>query len=88
MVEDGYERTNVWKINPETKSWHPAPFPELLAEKIIKYYSYENDLVYDCFAGSGTVGKVCQRLKRKSILSEMNTDYYNKMIKLNGWFNN
>jgi DNA modification methylase len=88
LVEDGYERTNVWKINPETKSWHPAPFPELLAEKIIKYYSYENDLVYDCFAGSGTVGKVCQRLKRKSILSEMNTDYYNKMIKLNGWFNN
>jgi DNA modification methylase len=85
LVEDGYERTNVWQINPDTSNWHPAPFPEALAEKIVKYYSYEGDLVYDCFAGSGTVGRVCQRLKRKSILSEIKTDYYTKMIEVNGW---
>lgn len=80
LVEDGYERTNIWKINPSTKSWHPAPFPEKLVENCIKYYSYENDLIYDPFAGSGTVGKVSERLNRKWVMSELNTEYYNNIL--------
>ena len=43
LVNDGYERTNVWEIQPETKSWHSAPFPKKLAENVIRYYSYENE---------------------------------------------
>ena len=35
-VDDNYERSNVWKINPETKSKHPAPYPELLVDNLIK----------------------------------------------------
>jgi DNA modification methylase len=85
LVEGEYERTNVWQINPDTNNWHPAPFPEALAERIIKYYSYEGETVYDCFAGSGTVGKVGNRLNRKVILSELKEDYYDKMIAENGW---
>lgn len=85
LVADGYERTNVWKINPTTKSWHPAPFPDDLAERLIKYYSYENDLIYDCFAGSGTVGKVGYKLNRNVILSELSTEYCEKMSSINGW---
>jgi len=85
LIDGEYERTNVWKINAETSSWHPAPFPEALAERIIKYYSYEGDVVYDCFAGSGTVGRVCQRLKRKAILSEIKTEYCKKMVEINNW---
>lgn len=75
LVADGYERTNVWKINPETKSLHPAPFPESLAEKCIRYYSYEQETVYDPFAGSGTVGSVAERLNRKWIMSELKANY-------------
>lgn len=82
LVEDGYERTNIWKINPESKSWHPAPFPEKLAENCIKYYSYENDIIYDPFAGSGTTGKVAKRLNRQYIMSELNTQYYEKIIEM------
>lgn len=85
LVEDGYERTNIWKINPKTNSWHPAPFPDELVEKIIKYYSYENDLIYDPFAGSGTVGRVGEKLNRNVILSELKTEYYDKMIEENKW---
>ena len=40
LVADGYERTNVWQFNPDTSNWHPAPFPEALAERVIKYYSF------------------------------------------------
>ena len=85
LVEDGYERTNIWKINPKTNSWHPAPFPEELVEKIIKYYSYENDIIYDPFAGSGTVGLVGNRLNRNVILSELMTEYYHRMLKEYNW---
>lgn len=85
LVEDGYERTNVWNINPNTKSWHPAPFPEELVDRIVKYYSYENDIIYDPFAGSGTVGVVGSKLNRKVILSELKTEYCEKMIEENNW---
>jgi len=75
LVEDGYERTNVWKINPDTKNWHDAPFPSKLVENIIRYYSYENDIVYDPFGGSGTTGKVAERLNRQWIMSEINSEF-------------
>ena len=67
LVDDGYERTNVWEFNPETKSKHPAPFPIELPEKCIKYYSYEGDIVLDPFMGSGTTGEAALRNNRKFI---------------------
>lgn len=67
LVEDGYERSNVWCINPETRSKHPAPFPEELCEKIIKYYSYVGDIVLDPFMGSGTTAKMAKMNKRNYI---------------------
>jgi DNA modification methylase len=80
LVGDGYERTNVWEIQPETKSWHSAPFPKKLAENVIRYYSYENETVFDCFAGSGTTGKVAETLNRKWIMSELNTKIFNEAV--------
>ena len=57
-VEDDYERTNIWKINPETKSPHPAPYPELLVEKLIKYYSFLSDeLVILCDENNSNILK-------------------------------
>lgn len=74
-VSDGYERTNVWKINPETKSKHPAPYPESLVSKLISYYSFCGDLVLDPFVGSGTTCISAFRLDRKSIGFEIHKDY-------------
>lgn len=74
-VEDDYERTNIWKINPETKSPHPAPYPELLVEKLIKYYSFVGDLILDPFIGSGTTSISCYKLNRKSIGFEIHKEY-------------
>jgi DNA modification methylase len=85
LVLGKYERSNIWKINPDTSNWHPAPFPHELAENIIRYYSYENDLVYDPFAGSGTVGKVCEKINRDCILSELKIEYAEKMVEQNNW---
>ncbi len=79
-VGDDYEKTNIWRIHPKTNSKHPAPFPYELAEKVIKYYSFKNDVILDPFAGSGTVGAACIANNRRFVLFEINPDYM-EMIK-------
>ena len=74
-VADGYEKTNIWRIHPKTNSKHPAPFPKELAQKVIRYYSFKNDVVFDPFAGSGTVGLAAAELQRRFVLFELNPDY-------------
>ena len=74
-IEDGYERTNVWKICPSTNSKHPAAFPKELAEKVIRYYSFKGDVILDPFAGSGTLGKAAQGLGRRFVLFDNNPDF-------------
>lgn len=76
-VNDVYERTNVWKINPENKSKHPAPYPELLVDNLIKYYSFCGDLILDPFVGSGTTLISAYKLNRKSIGFEIHKEYIN-----------
>lgn len=74
-VGDDYERTNIWRISPSYSKEHPAVFPEELVERVIRYYSFEGDVVLDPFGGSGTLGKVAAQLKRRFVLSEMDPDY-------------
>ena len=74
-IEDGYEKTNVWKICPNTNSPHPAAFPFELADKVIRYYSFQEDVVLDPFAGSGTVGAAAAAANRRFVLFEVNDEY-------------
>jgi DNA modification methylase len=76
-VNDEYEKTNVWKLNPETKSKHPAPYPELLVEKLITYYSFIGDIVLDPFIGSGTTAISCYKLNRNCVGFEIHKEYIN-----------
>ncbi len=76
LVRGEYERSNIWYINPETKSKHPAPYPKKLCENIIKYYSYEGDVVLDMFMGSGTTAIACINTNRNYIGFELDKYYY------------
>ena len=78
-IPDGYEKTNVWSINPARHSRHPAVFPLELAERIIRYYSVEGDLVLDPFAGSGTVGFAAVNRHRRFVLFEQQSEYVKLM---------
>lgn len=75
LIKDGYERSNIWFICPETKSKHPAPFPEELCDKLIKYYSYVDDIVCDPFMGSGTTAKMAKINERNYIGFEISKEY-------------
>ena len=48
-----------------------TPKPEKLIKKIIMLTTNENDIVLDCFAGSGTTGAAAQKCNRRWILIEM-----------------
>ncbi len=64
----------------EDKKEHPTQKPKELLRKIIKHCSNENDLILDCFAGSGTTGLIARELKRNCILIERDKEYV-KLIK-------
>ena len=77
-------RTNIWRYvtgngySTEDKiaHQHPAIFPEKLAEEVLTSWSNQGDIVYDCFAGSGTTLKTAKRLQRLFIGSEVVTAYF------------
>jgi DNA modification methylase len=54
---------------------HPATFPDQLAHDHISSWSNEGDLVYDPFAGSGTVPAIAISLNRLFVASEISEDY-------------
>jgi len=67
-----------WSIAPETrmkKYNHPAMFPEELARRCIKLFSYKNDLVLDPFNGAGTTTLVAHELERKYIGIDISDEY-------------
>jgi site-specific DNA-methyltransferase (adenine-specific) len=54
---------------------HPTQKPIELFEIILSDYSNENDLVLDCFSGSGTTAVACHNLKRRFICIERDPEY-------------
>jgi DNA modification methylase len=48
---------------------------------LVKKGSQENDLVLDCFSGSGTTAIACHRLKRRFICIEKDKDYWEASCK-------
>ena len=68
---------SVWKFPTEraSKVGHPAPFPVELPRRIIKLYSYTNDVILDPFAGSCTTGIAAIEQGRKYICIDNNSDY-------------
>lgn len=71
----------IWSIRrvrlKDNKDGHTAPFPYELPYRCIKLYSFVGDTILDPFGGSGTTTLAAMDLKRNSIISEINKEYYN-----------
>jgi len=73
-----FERSSdgFWAIPPERRrNGHPAPFPEELIERIVKFYSYRGNVVLDMFGGTGTVAAVARRLGRHYLHIDASGEY-------------
>ena len=66
----------IWNIKTENKGLTKANFSVDFASKIINLLSYEGDIVYDPFMGSGTTAIACIRNNRQYIGSEISTNYW------------
>jgi len=64
-----------WKIPGVRQHEHQAMFPEEIPRRLIKMYSYINEIVLDPFLGSGTTAKVSLELERNFIGYEINSAY-------------
>jgi len=87
LVNETYERTNVWEIDPVFDKKHTAVFPYKLCDNIVKYYSFKGDLVFDPFAGSGTLAKAALDRERSIFMTEISEEYFERIKeKLNPYF--
>lgn len=66
---------SIWKVTPEFNRAHPSPFPEALAYRVIKLYSFLGEVVLDPCCGSGTTCVVAKKLGRRYIGIDINSEY-------------
>ena len=83
-AEKGKLPTDVWwhtivGTNSKEKTGYPTQKPSGVIERIVRASSNPGDLVMDFFAGSGTVGAVCEKLERNYILIDQNPEAWDVM---------
>jgi site-specific DNA-methyltransferase (adenine-specific) len=68
---------SVWHIAPVPPGYidHPCPFPEEIPYRLMKLYSYEDDVVLDPFNGSGQTTKVAHHFGRQYIGIDLVKEY-------------
>ncbi len=74
-----YETSNIWEIDPVSDKVHRAVFPPELCKRVVEFYSYKGDLVFDPFGGSGTLAKAALNLDRFFFVTEVSTEYVNRI---------
>jgi len=68
----GYPVQDIWTDFKDTRQdIYATQKPEALLQRIIRASSNENDLVLDCFAGSGTTAAVAEKLNRRWITADL-----------------
>jgi site-specific DNA-methyltransferase (adenine-specific) len=69
-----YTKT-VWSIANVSHPNHPAVFPEEIPLRLIKMFSFVDEIVLDPFGGTGTTASVALSLKRNAISIDQNPEY-------------
>ena len=79
-IPDGYEKTNIWNIGSDPEEKYPARFPQELAERVVQYYSFVQDVVLDPFAGIGVTARAASKQNRRFCMIEKNREQTDYMI--------
>lgn len=62
-------------VAKEKERFHPTQKPACLFSNIMVDYSKDNDIILDCFLGSGTTAIACEKLNRRWIGIEISEKY-------------
>lgn len=73
---DDIRESNIAWNKKEKQTSHFTPKPLKAIERIILAHTKENDIVLDCFLGSGTTMQASNNLKRNCIGIEKELEYY------------
>jgi len=68
----------VWTLTGESTREHPAPFPEQLAYRLVRMFSFTGDTVLDPFMGLGTTLVAAAKCGRNGIGVEIDPLYFSR----------
>jgi site-specific DNA-methyltransferase (adenine-specific) len=78
-IQNGHDYNNVWYSKEDSgnnsSKFHTCEKPQDLLQKIILTSSNENDIVLDCFAGSGSLAQACLEANRNFLCCERDEGY-------------
>lgn len=75
------DKSLIFCPKPHVSPLHPTQKPVGLIRHLILNSTKIGDTVYDCFAGSGTIGIAAEQTKRLSIMIERDEQYCETIIK-------
>jgi len=81
LTEEEHQRwfRQIWSdVRGESTRDHPAPFPEELAYRLVRMFSFVGDVVLDPFMGLGTTLLAAAKCGRNSIGVEIESSYIQK----------
>jgi modification methylase len=79
ISDDNHKRwfQQIWSgVTGASTRTHPAPYPEELAERLIRMFSFVGDTVLDPFLGTGTTTIAAAKCGRNSIGFEIDEHYF------------
>jgi site-specific DNA-methyltransferase (adenine-specific) len=71
----------IWNLPGTSTNGHPAPFSEKLADRLVRMFSFTEDIVLDPFCGTGTTLVAALKTGRNSIGIEIDSEYYHNAAK-------
>ena len=75
-----WEFPNRLKEGGHSNEYHGNYIPQI-AQQIYERYTKKNDIVLDCFSGSGTTAVACHDLKLDFVCIEKDEDYFKASCK-------
>ena len=83
ISEENYQKwfQQIWSgLTGASTRNHPAPYPLLLAERLIRMFSFAGDTVLDTFMGTATTNLAASRCGRNSVGVEVDPHYFDMAV--------
>ena len=82
LRKDEYQEwfRQIWTLGGASTKDHPAPYPSELAYRLVRMFSFVEDVVLDPFLGTGSTTLAAMRAGRNSIGVELDPKYFNDTL--------